>query len=826
MPVESQLIYPERENLSGTDVGTRDGRGFLVCPVCFQAVPAEVPRPEYQCRFCRHRWMAPAGSLTDIYFASVDEIEVSLTAAEGERYVLRTLPAVIGRDSEFRVLQCNLAVSRRHCRIDFDRARGRFFVTPFRTGGGTFLNGEALPPEEPHEIFPGDALVLSGVLLSLRCRLNRELPGKPGEMIRLGRSLNLSAEMEPGFLNLAEGDSEVTVTPVRTADSVAAFSRNAVSTAWTLYALDRDRIRINGLRFLEQKLSGGERLEIGRCVCVFDSTESSLKPAPPGGGAEITIRRLSAGYRRRVVLREVSCRIPKGKLTAILGKSGCGKSTLIKVLSGQKRPISGEILVDGAAISYPQWAEKHLALVPQFDVVHPELTVRQCIAYAADIRIGTRANGGVKQAVVEKAIRDAGLTRFSGRYVGELSGGQRKRVNIAVEAVGRPEVLLLDEPTTGLDYATEKLIVAGLRRISRQGETVVFVTHSLSTIEAADHVIVLNGSEEGSRVAAEGSPQEVRTAIGVESWQELYSQIDSGSREEEGMGRVAARPESHRAPGAFALFSRYVRIWLNSPLSSLALLFGLPLLLGVLIRLAVSIDAPLGTDRLVFGLVAMFWLGMNQTVREIIREREIFLQEHAHHVSSLAYLLSKTLFFLLVSFPQALLMTLPILWLNVNSGDGFLKFDQLAAPFFAVLPMMWLAGGVGCVFGLFGSALSLFLRKQGEIAAVLFAVIATLPQFLFSAKVLPEGLAKPLNPEHFYTFAFWHENAPVAEALSYFTFSRYLFVPLDAVSTGQTGEIVARAFVFNCGILAMAMVCMMAAAWTALEIFAWRARRF
>ena len=83
MPVESQLFYPERENLSGTDAGTRDGRGFLVCPVCFQAVPAEVPRPEYQCRFCRHRWMAPAGSLTDIYFASVDEIEVSLTAAEG-----------------------------------------------------------------------------------------------------------------------------------------------------------------------------------------------------------------------------------------------------------------------------------------------------------------------------------------------------------------------------------------------------------------------------------------------------------------------------------------------------------------------------------------------------------------------------------------------------------------------------------------------------------------------------------------------------------------------------------------------------------------------
>ena len=803
--------------------GPEHGRGFLVCPACLQAVPAASPRSAYVCRFCGHEWMPPSNSLGDIYFASFDELEISLVDAGGEEFPLRCFPAEIGRDSEFRALQRNLAVSRRHCRIDFDRTRGIFFVTPHRTGGGTFLNGEALPPELPREFFPEDTLVISGVVLSLRCRLNREPPAGTEPAVRPRHGVSLANRGNLVFVEAGEA-GESTASSGETERSVAVFSHNGDADSWTVYALDRGRIRLNGALFVEQKLSGGERFLIGNGTFVFDSAGCSLEPASSGGGAGITISRLCVGYRRKVVLRDIDCHIPKGKLTAVLGQSGCGKSTLIKVLSGQKRPISGEILVDDADVPYPQWAEKHLALVPQFDVVHPELTVRQCVAYAADIRIGKRANARLKRMVVEKAIRDAGLLRFADRCVGELSGGQRKRVNIAAEAVGRPEVLLLDEPTTGLDYATEKQIVAGLRRISRQGGTVVFVTHSLSTIEAADHVIVLNGSANGSFVAAEGTPQEVQKAVGVESWQELYSRIDSGSREEE--KEIVMRPEGFRAPGAFALFSRYVRIWLNSPFSSLALLFGLPFLLGILIRLAVSIDAPLGTDRLTFGLVAMFWLGMNQTVREIIRERDIFLQEHAHHVSSASYLFSKILFFLIVSCPQALLMTLPILWLNVNSGDYFLKFDQLAAPFGMVFPMMWLAGGVGSVFGLFGSSLSLFLRKQGEIAAVLFAVIATLPQFLFSAKVLPEGLAKPLNPEHFYSFAFWHENAPVAEALSYFTFSRYLFLPLDAVSTGQAREVVARAFVFNCGILAMSAVCMTAATWVALEIFAWRSRRF
>ena len=822
----------DKIKVSWDDIGAGDtliapkdsySKAFLVCPRCLQAFPAETPHSTYTCRFCHHEWMPPINSLGDIYFVPFDEISTSLTEAGGEEFRLRTFPVTIGRDSEFRVLQHNVAVSRHHCIIDFDKARGLFIVTPYKTGGGTYLNGQALPAGIAHEIFPDDSFVISGVVLSLHCRLTQKQSNDGKLLHQPSRDITLTNRQSIGYIEVSS-ESEPLFQENRTSHSVAAVSYNEDSNAWNLFAISRTQIRINGTSFIEQKIIGGENIQIGNCAYVFNSENGSFEADTPENGAGIEIKHLSVGYHKKIVLGDISCHIPKGKLTAILGQSGCGKSTLIKVLSGQKQQIAGEIIVNGVSNNYSHWAEQHLSLVPQFDVIHSDLTVKQCVEYAADIRIGKRVNSSLKKTVVEKIIRDAGLEALSNSYIYELSGGQRKRVNIAIEVVGHPEILLLDEPTTGLDYATEKQIIAGLRQLSRQGETVVFVTHSLSTIEAADHVIVLKTSNNGSRVVAEGTPAEVQKAIGVKSWQDLYTRIDSANRGNCNTGII--RPEAYRAPGMSALFSRYLMIWLNAPVSSIALLFGLPLLLGIMIRLAVSIDAPLGTDRLIFGLVAMFWMGMNQTVREIIKEKDIFLQEHAHHVSSIAYLSSKIFFFLIVTFFQALLMALPILWLNVNSDDFVLKFDQLTCSYGSVFPMMWFAGCIGCVLGLFFSSLSLFIKRQGEIAAVLFAVIATLPQFLFSAKVLPDGLAKPLKPEHFYQFICWHENAPVAEFLSYFTFSRYLFIPLDAISSGQTNDVVFKAFIFNGGLLTVVSIVMMIASWLTLEIFAvWNTKK-
>lgn len=788
---------------------------FLVCPKCLSAFPGESLRSIYSCSYCKNEWQPPLNSLGYAYFANIDELIVSLVDTTGDEFVIKKFPTTVGRNSDFKILQSNVSVSRQHCLIDYNSQRGHFFVVPFKTGGGTYLNGRNLKPDDQYPFFPGDTLVLSGVVLQLRCKLRKER-GVAASGFAPSSSICLHKEASTGFLCSAAGN--IIFTDQQSQPAIAYCSYNSEKARWTILALDRRKIMVNGEIFVEKELSGGEFLAIEGKNYLFDAYQSRLVPAAGDKGVSIQVKNLKAGYGKTVILGDISCHIPKGKLTAILGQSGCGKSTLIKILSGQKKQLSGTIFLDESDLSYSQWAEENLALVPQHDVIHSELSVKQCIEYAADIRLGKRTSSSVKEAMVDRVLHDAGIWGIKDSLISDLSGGQRKRVNIAVELTGHPQVLLLDEPTTGLDYATEKQIIAELHQLSRQGKTIVFVTHSLATIEAADHVIVLKNTRYGSRVAAEGTPEDVQKSIGIESWEELYSSINLTNKSAD--SSFSEKTFTYRAPGMSALFSRYLTIWMNFPLSSLALLLGLPLLLGIMIRFAVSIDAPMGMDRLIFGLVAMFWMGMNQTVREIVKEKDIFIQEHARHVTSWNYLSSKLIFFLLTTLPQAFLMTVPIMWINVNTDDFFIKFNQLTCSFIDVLPMMWVAGFIGCVLGLLFSSVSLFIKGKGEIAAVLFAVIATLPQFLFSAKVLPDGLAKPLKPEHFYQFICWHENAPIAEFLSFFTFSRYLYIPLDAISAGLSHAIIIKSFVFNCGILAIVTLTIIILTWLILELFA------
>lgn len=806
----------QNQSSNGPEPPQSGGSHFVICPKCLSAYPGAIRQTLYECHACHHEWQAPVNSLGDLFFADIQEISVSLVDISGEEFPLNTFPTIIGRNTDFKALQSNLSISRQHCSIGFDDGKCCFYVRPFKTGGGTYLNGNLLKPEEDYPLFPGDSLVLSGVVLQLKCVLKTEIEiTEPNPKKAFEKEIYLDPRSAQMILMPTLEFADVNSASLK--NTVAYFSYNSTKKQWSVWALNRNKIQINGDIFIEKQLSGGENVTIeGNCF-VFDATDNKLVPTEREKGVDIVLQNLKAGYGDKVVLGDITCHLPKGKLTAILGQSGCGKSTLIKVLSGQKKIMSGTISFNDNAQDYSTWAENHLALVPQDDVVHSELSVKQCIEYAADIRLGRKSNSKLRKAMVERVLLGAGLKDYENSFISNLSGGQRKRVNIAVELTGNPEVLLLDEPTTGLDYATEKQIIAGLRQLSRQGKTIVFVTHSLATIEAADHVVVLKSTRYGARVASEGSPEDVQKSIGIESWEELYSSLSQSAPSND--LPVVEKTTRWRFFQGIPLFSRYLMIWLNYPISSIALLFGLPLLLGLMIRLAVSIDAPMGVDRLIFGLVAMFWLGMNQTVREIVKEKTIFIQEQSHHISSFSYLMPKIMFFAIVAIPQAFLMSAPILWLNVDPEEYFLKFNQLTCSFISVFPMMWLAGFIGCVLGLFFSALSLFIKQKGEIAAVLFAVIATLPQFLFSAKVLPEGLAKPLHSEHFYTFICWHEHAPVAEFLSFFTFSRYLFLPLDAISSGLSNKVITKAFVFNCGILTMSTLIMIILTWLTLELY-------
>lgn len=795
----------------------RGKQSFIVCPYCEKAhIPTEV-RKRFSCPECGQTWAPPQQALTAAYRASIEELSVSLVIPGGERFTLTQLPEVLGRNSSFISLQRNLSVSRSHCIINYDAAKDKFTLTPLSAAGGTFVDGMRLPENVAYPLNPGDSFSLAGVMLSVECALKKEPLAIPEPEIHNAEILYLP-ESELSYI---EQDTEGTLRVNRelTPAALVAIHKNARN-GHSVLALNRQNAYLNGEHFVERSLTGGEIINLGGITYTYTAVESALVPTECVAGSEIEVQQIKAGYDDKTVLKDITCRIPSGRLTALLGKSGCGKSTLVKILAGLKAPESGCIKVSGSDEDYCTWIQKHQALVPQFNVAHSELTVRQCVEYAAALRL-KKVSASVRSSYVNRALKETGLLHLCEMRVSNLSGGQNKRVNIAVETVGSPLFLILDEPTTGLDYATEKQIMAVLRQMSRQKRTILFVTHSLAALEAVDHVIVLQQGSEGASVVAEGRPEDVRKAIGVENWEELFLNMADKAKD---VPPVSTHGAGVRFSGLPALLFRYINQWLSSPFASGGMFLGLPLLLGIMISAAVVYD---DKDILLFALVAMFWLGMNQTVREIVKEKDLFLHEHARLVNTANYLASKCIFFGGVTLLQAFMMLIPISLLNFNAADGILDPGRLSCGS-GLFPMLWLAGLVGSAAGLAGSSAVAFLRTKGEIAAVLLAVLCTLPQILFSSKVIPDGLAKASCPEHYTSWIAWHEGyAPVAEFCSYFTFSRYLYLPLEAdINQKQVaGDVIVKAYTFNVGVLVLALSCLIFLTYVLLEIFAYRARK-
>jgi ABC-type multidrug transport system ATPase subunit len=248
-----------------------------------------------------------------------------------------------------------------------------------------------------------------------------------------------------------------------------------------------------------------------------DSPSASAAPAV-ARGARITAVDLTVRHSNGAIgLDDVNLTIEPGQLTAVIGPSGAGKSTLLAALAGIT-PIPTEGVTfysvggsgENAAVGF----------VPQDDVLHGELPLRRTLRYAAALRMAAPA--AVIDAAVDDAMTTLGLTTRGETPVHSLSGGERKRANIATEIFTRPAVCFLDEPTSGLDPSAATELVDYMRRMAASGSTVVFTTHSVEDIERSHHVVVI---APGGRLVATGTPAEVLERVGAASFPELYAML-------------------------------------------------------------------------------------------------------------------------------------------------------------------------------------------------------------------------------------------------------------------------------------------------------------
>ncbi|WP_174855438.1 FHA domain-containing protein [Streptomyces coelicoflavus] len=397
------------------------------------------------------------------------------------------------------------------------------------------------------------------------------------------------------------------------------------------------------------------------------------------------------------ILKDVSFGVPEKSLIAVIGPSGSGKSTLLKALTGYRPADQGEVLYDNRNL-YKQFAElrQRIGLVPQDDILHKELTVKKALKYAAKLRFPADTTAAERDARIDEVLRELKLDIHKDKKVTSLSGGQRKRVSVALELLTKPSLIFLDEPTSGLDPGMDRDVMQLLRGLADDGRTVLVVTHSVAELATCDKLLVM---APGGSVAYFGPPEEALNFFGYDTWADVFSAFEN-YRDYDWAGRWkgsqhyqmyaadldAVAPQSVQVPpmqamrppkpqGWMSQFVTLVRRYTSviaSDKGFLALMVILPAVLGA-VSLLIDPDKgllpnpanpqtgriiPNGTATTVLLILAVgaCFAGAANSVRELIKERVIYERERATGLSRSAYLMSKVFVLGLITVFQGLLV--------------------------------------------------------------------------------------------------------------------------------------------------------------------------
>ena len=235
--------------------------------------------------------------------------------------------------------------------------------------------------------------------------------------------------------------------------------------------------------------------------------------SPPAASELVTLRDVKFAYGARPVLREVNLTIPRGKLVAIMGGSGCGKTTILRLIGGQLRPKSGEVLVAGRPIAKLDTDElfqmrRRMGMMFQFGALFTDMTVYDNVAFP--LREHTRLPEDIIHDLVIMKLHAVGLRGAAELRPAELSGGMARRVALARTVALDPMLIMYDEPFAGLDPISLTIIGDLIRRLNDAlGATSVVVTHDIvESLKIVDYVYFV---AEG-RVIAQGTPAQVRAS--------------------------------------------------------------------------------------------------------------------------------------------------------------------------------------------------------------------------------------------------------------------------------------------------------------------------
>ena len=649
---------------------------------------------------------------------------------------------IVGKGSEANVKLDNERISRNHLQLVYN-SEGSLHVTDLGSTNGTFLNGFKLVAGEDKLLKPKDKLQLSGVngilIVVEKANNSKELNTHTDifEKLKRKRQITIGRNSDCDIIL----DSE-------TVSRYHASVRILKDGTYSIKDLgSRNGTFINGKKVKGiTKISLTDKIYIGRHQLSLRGEAKDLSEE-----LAITAIGIEKTYSNGVkALKRMDLSVPSKSLLAVMGPSGCGKSTLLKALNGDTPATRGKVLLFGQELlSNYDYLKTQIGYVPQDDIVHQQLTVEECMYYTSKIRLDKPSDKKIDDKI-NQILKDLNISHIKHNLISEISGGQRKRVSIAVELLTDPLILFLDEPTSPLDPQTVEDFLGILKKLSERGTTVVMVTHKPEDLEYMDEVIFM---AEGGSITYYGDSKKYKQYFNVETAVAVFTQISGATANQWIKKYLNPRPLTQTTSQDFNVKSnsntslflqyywltmRYFRIKTNDKINSAIMLLQAPII-AILICL---IFDEISSGVLFMIAISSIWLGTQNAAREIVSEKAIYKRERMFNLDIFPYLLSKITVLTFFTIIQSFLF---ICILSIGYGNNIVSVNNAVDAFF------WMS---------FISVAATFLGLLLSASVNTTEKAMTIVPLILIPQIMLAGLITKVS-------------SPLVEFLSYLTLSRW-----------------------------------------------------
>jgi ABC transport system ATP-binding/permease protein len=683
----------------------------------------------------------------------------------------------VGRDPEADIVVTDPQVSWTHAVL---QAEGdAWFVEDCGSRNGTFVGSDRVDRFQ----IDGQCTLRLGSAdngLALICAVSSPRPrsyGRTGGPFRPSREDSRSTMVFPvpaRVLHIGRADDNDVVVDDLSVSRHHADLRNTGHGFEIIDLGSRNGTFLNGSRVFRAVVTEQDLVGIGPAT--FRLFGDELREFLDQGDVSLVARDLTVRDGGQVRLDRVSFPIGERSLVAVIGPSGAGKSTLLHALTGLRPATEGTVRYNNRDL-YAEYAElRHrIGLVPQDDVIYPKLPPRRFLSYAAELRFPGDTTASERSQRVQEVIDELKLMQITkdqpeppaDRPAEKLSGGQKKRVNIALELLTKPSVLFLDEPTSSLDVELKEDVVDSMRELVSDGRTVVMVTHDLEYLDRCDRVLVLGP---GGRMAFYGPSEEGLRHFGQTRWVEVYRAFSTTPERDwaeefrrspyyqqyvaagltdpapqAGRGVAEPPPAPRSRLAQLTILCRRSGTLIAANRVFLGMLVLMPIVLGSLVRLCAGsqgLRGPANTraeTTLLMLIIIAAVTGVVSSARGLIEEGDMYRRERMAGLSAGTYLLSKIVVLGLVAVIQAALLILAGLATARLPSHGALPI---------VPPLAELIVDVA-IFSVTSMALGLLISAVAgsQDLALLIGILLAIGQVMLTGAVLPldSWLAKVLG---------------------------------------------------------------------------------